>query len=248
MPIHVCGVLCHIQRRKCIFVYSAPRQKLHSSSDLSPRWSGRQPATSACSVNQPSCLPHRIGHFIPPLDPGPSLARPNPGSQLLAPSESRPPHLPSQCPADRASVCPPATLLPACPPCQGLTFEQRAAVPNVMHRLICAEFPDLCPNWHCLQVLWKFFTWMLLTLCVLMGPALLTFSWSSIAAFSLSDVTQSMKPARICLCGENHISPESPTQPVTSYALSFALRWRFFSSTNVNRSSRFWFGLRMRTG
>lgn len=131
MPIHVCGVLSHIQRWKRIFVYSATRQKLHSSSDLSPRWAGRQPATSARSVNQPSCLPHRIGHFSPPLDPGPSLPRLNPGSELLAPSESQPPHLPSQCPADRASVCPPATLLPVHPPCQALIFEQRAAVPDV---------------------------------------------------------------------------------------------------------------------
>lgn len=70
-------------------------------------------------------------------------------------------------------------------PCQGLTFEKRATLPNVMRLVICAWFPLSCPNkscWHCLRLLWDFFGMNAVEVCTLCALTLLTFSWSSTAA------------------------------------------------------------------
>ena len=113
-------------------------------------------------------------------------------------AKAQPRHLAPRGLVESASTCQHPTPPTQCP-CQGLTFEQRTTVSDVMSLVICAEFPVSCPNkrcWHRLPLLGNFLARMLLMRSILSGPPLSVFSWFPIAVLSCGLSTKSMRLAR----------------------------------------------------
>lgn len=158
------------------------------------------------------------------------LARPKQETCCRHPLQAQLPHMPSQGTADSASTCQ-QPLQAANVPCQGLTFEQRPMVPDVMSLVICADrIPCSCPNkscWHCLLLLWNFFGMDAADAFILSDPTLLILSWASITAHAYRLSTQVMRSARRCLVEETMFSTESLMYNKHGCALSYAFMWRF---------------------
>lgn len=144
MPTCLYGVLGHVHRPKSIL----HTQSLHSNPtpQIPPKWFWKLlTGFLVCSVNQPRPSPATQDKPFYP-SPGPAVygsnalswARPKAGNLPLAPSKSiaSTPGLPRHCrECQHLPTSPPASV-----PCQSLTFEQRATMPDVMSLIICAEF------------------------------------------------------------------------------------------------------------
>lgn len=200
MPTHLYRVLGHIHRPKSIF----HTQSLHRNPtpQIPPKWFWKLLTDFlVCSVSQPIPLPATQDRPFYP-SPGRSCClwvqcpllgktkcRKSAAGTLQKQSlHTWPPKALQRVPA-------PANIATRLPVSHVKGWHLNRGQPCLMSRALLSVLNSLslCPNrrcWHCLLVLWKFLAWMLLMLCILSGPSLLIFSWSSIASLSCRLLTQ----------------------------------------------------------